>query len=193
MEDKERREEEYSLDDIMQEFRKPEDAPLEEAEELTAVEPAEEELLEAEETEAEAVSEETEQQDSAMSGDTVRLDLPEILHGVASNAQHIDDEDEPAEIPQTQEETPAFTEGWEPEYEQPMGEYVPPKPIAFPTRAESRDMYRERRPVMMDAHAHAFAGEVFDIRGDKIVVRILAVFHGTDAGLIVFQVFIVAV
>lgn len=143
MEDKERREEEYSLDDIMQEFRKPEDAPLEEAEELTAVEPAEEELLEAEETEAEAVSEETEQQDPAISGDTVRLDLPEILHGVASNAQHIDDEDEPAEIPQTQEETPAFTEGWEPEYEQPMGEYVPPKPIAFPTRAESRDMKRK--------------------------------------------------
>ena len=67
MEDKERREEEYSLDDIMQEFRKPEDAPLEEAEELTAAEPAEEELLEAEETEAEAVSEETEQQDPAMS------------------------------------------------------------------------------------------------------------------------------
>ena len=33
MEDKERREEEYSLDDIMQEFRKPEDAPLEETEE----------------------------------------------------------------------------------------------------------------------------------------------------------------
>ena len=95
MEDKERREEEYSLDDIMQEFRKPEDAPLEEAEELTAVEPAEEELLEAEETEAEAVSEETEQQDPAISGDTVRLDLPEILHGVTSNAQHIDDEDEP--------------------------------------------------------------------------------------------------
>ena len=143
MEDKERREEEYSLDDIMQEFRKPEDAPLEEAEELTAAEPAEEELLEAEETEAEAVSEETEQQDPAMSGDTVRLDLPEILYGVASNAQHIDDEDEPAEIPQTQEETPAFTEGWEAEYEQPMGEYVPPKPIAFPTRAESRDMKRK--------------------------------------------------
>ena len=31
MQDKERREEEYSLDDIMQEFRKPEDVPQENA------------------------------------------------------------------------------------------------------------------------------------------------------------------
>ena len=143
MEDKERREGEYSLDDIMQEFRKPEDAPKEETEERIVAESAEEKLPAAEESEEKAVSEEAQQQDPAMSGDTVRLDLPEILHGVAGNAQHIDDEDEPAEIPQTKEETPAFTEGWEPEYEQPMGEYVPPKPIAFPTRAESRDMKRK--------------------------------------------------
>ena len=143
MEDKERREEDFSLDDIMQEFRKPEDQTQEETEELTAADPAEDELLAPEGSEEDTSSEESEQQAPTMSGDTVRLDLPELLHGAANDAQHIDDEDEPEEIPLPQEETPAFTEGWEPEYEQPMGEYVPPKPIAFPTRAESRDMKRK--------------------------------------------------
>ena len=153
MQDKERREEEYSLDDIMQEFRKPEDVPQENArvsaeamEEdiLAAAEAVDGELQTEEETAEEVSLDEVEAKvKQEVSTDTIRLDAPELLHGEAHNAQHIDDEDEPTEVPQPKEETPAFTEGWEPEYEQPMGEYVPPKPIAFPTRAESRDMKRK--------------------------------------------------
>ena len=153
MQDKERREEEYSLDDIMQEFRKPEDVPQENArvsaeamEEdiLAAAEAVDGELQTEEETAEEVSLDEVEAKvKQEVSTDTIRLDAPELLHGEAHDAQHIDDEDEPTEVPQPKEETPAFTEGWEPEYEQPMGEYVPPKPIAFPTRAESRDMKRK--------------------------------------------------
>ena len=136
MEDKERREEDYSLDDIMQEFRKPEEKEnlTEQAEEQAASEAAPEE----------ETAEEPHEKAPDLSGDTIRLDAPELLHGIAHDAEHIEDEEESQQIPQPQEEEkPAFTEDWEPEYEQPIGEYVPPKPIAFPTRAESREMKRK--------------------------------------------------
>ena len=86
--------------------------------------------------------------------DTVRLDTAEILKGVAHNAQQITDEEEAAldgdtvrldaeALEEAAKEAAAFAENWEPEYEQPMGEYVPPRPIVFPTRAESREMKRK--------------------------------------------------
>lgn len=98
----------------------------------------------------EEIREETE---NAVS-DTVRLDTSEILKGVAHNAQRIEDEEAAAlegdtvrldgeTLEKVAEEAAAFAENWEPEYEQPMGEYVPPRPIVFPTRAESREMKRK--------------------------------------------------
>lgn len=115
-------------------------------EEITAeevAEPAENgETVEAEEP-AEAPHEGV---DPALSGDTVRLDSPELLKGVVHDAQPIDDEAEEAAAAaeaEAKEEEPAFSENWEPEYEQPMGEYVPPQPIAFPSRAENREMKRK--------------------------------------------------
>lgn len=98
----------------------------------------------------EEIREETE---NAVS-DTVRLDTSEILKGVAHNAQRIEDEEAAAlegdtvrldgeTLEKAAEEAAAFAENWEPEYEQPMGEYVPPRPIVFPTRAESREMKRK--------------------------------------------------
>ena len=158
MEDKERREEEdFSLDDILKEFGKPrdpdeEDAAVEFAEEFSEdlaeeipEETAAEEIPEMERFE-ELPEEEDEAAldlDAALAGDTVRLDAPELLKGIVHDAQPIDDEDEQEAVVPVSEEKPAFTEGWEPEYEQPMGEYVPPQPIAFPTRAESREMKRK--------------------------------------------------
>ena len=81
----------------------------------------------------------------SVTSDTIRLDLPEHLKGVVHDAQPIEEEEatDEAESEQQEEEKPAFTEDWEPEYEQPIGEYVPPQPIAFPTRAESREMKRK--------------------------------------------------
>ena len=115
-------------------------------EEITAeevAEPAENgETVEAEEP-AEAPHEGV---DPALSGDTVRLDSSELLKGVVHDAQPIDDEAEEAAAAaeaEAKEEEPAFSENWEPEYEQPMGEYVPPQPIAFPSRAENREMKRK--------------------------------------------------
>lgn len=154
MEDKERREEEdFSIDDILKEFGKPRDPDKEDAaEELSEglsgemdEETAEEEIPEMElpeELPEEAQAPEPDM-DAALSGDTVRLDSPELLKGIVHDAEPIDDEDEQETVAAAQEETIAFTEGWEPEYEQPMGEYIPPQPIAFPTRAESREMKRK--------------------------------------------------
>ena len=98
----------------------------------------------------EEIREETEK----VVSDTVRLDTAEILKGVAHNAQQINDEEETAldgdtvrldaeALEKATKEAAAFSENWEPEYEQPMGEYVPPRPIVFPTRAESREMKRK--------------------------------------------------
>ena len=98
----------------------------------------------------EEIREETEK----VVSDTVRLDTAEILKGVAHNAQQINDEEEAAldgdtvrldaeALEKAAKEAAAFAENWEPEYEQPMGEYVPPRPIVFPTRAESREMKRK--------------------------------------------------
>ena len=98
----------------------------------------------------EQIREETEK----VVSDTVRLDTSEILKGVAHNAQRIEDEEAAAldgdtvrldgeALEKAAEEAAAFAENWEPEYEQPMGEYVPPRPIAFPPRAESREMKRK--------------------------------------------------
>ena len=106
-------------------------------EELPAEEVDTGEMAAGEEMEAPA-----EEADPVLSGDTIRLDSSELLKGVVHDAQPIGDEEE-EEPEETAEEKPAFTGKWEPEYEQPMGEYVPPQPIAFPTRAESREMKRK--------------------------------------------------
>ena len=86
--------------------------------------------------------------------DTVRLDTAEILKGVVRNAQPVEEEEpvnedtvrlDGEQITEALEAAKAETETkqWEPEYEQPMGTYVPPQPIVFPTRADSREMKRK--------------------------------------------------
>ena len=116
---------------------------------------------------AEAAEEEpAEEIQKADFSDTVRLDTAEILRGTFQNAQPIVEEEvtedtirlNPDEVlrvkaeqetqkelteQETAEEKPAFAGEWEPEYEQPMGTYVPPQPIAFPTRPDSREMKRK--------------------------------------------------
>lgn len=74
-----------------------------------------------------------------VTGDTIRLD-----------AIRIDPKDisGPKEENQLQEEHPdtqaeAFTTTWEPEYEQPMGEYIPPQPIIFQPRSRLRELKRK--------------------------------------------------
>ena len=118
----------------------------EEAEETAEeiIEEVSEEETVAEETPAEEeTAEEVTLEEAVLSGDTIRLDSAEMLKGVAHDAEHIDDEEDTAESSEEEKPDLSFTQEWEPEYEQPMGEYIPPQPIAFPTRAESRDMQRK--------------------------------------------------
>ena len=134
--------EEISQDEITEEVA--EEVVSEEISEEVSVEevPAEEEII-AEETEEETICAEESNENAVSTDATIRLESSELLKGVVHDAQRIDDEEEATqEIPQ-EEEKPAFTGEWEPEYEQPMGEYIPPQPIAFPTRAENRDMQRK--------------------------------------------------
>ena len=44
--------------------------------------------------------------------------------------------------PKFQKKEP-FSEGWEPDYEQPIGEYVPPQPIVFHPRSRLRELKRK--------------------------------------------------
>ena len=104
---------------------------------------------EPEEEPEEAVTEEPAEEESApVSGDTIRLDAPELLKGEARMAQPVDDEkdmQEPEDAELQKQVPPAeqFTGEWEPEYEQPMGEYTPPQPIQFPQRSRLRELKRQ--------------------------------------------------
>ena len=137
---------EFSLDDIMKEFS---DHPQieEEPEEELAVEQEEE----PQEQEG-GVTGDTIRMDAIrpVTGDTIRMDAVrpaqgKLPRGTFRGAAPIEDEDlsEP-EIPvqeQTKEED--FNENWEPEYEQPMGQYVPPQPIVFHPKSRLRELKRK--------------------------------------------------
>ena len=113
----------------------------------------------------EAPAKAAEEQKPAVTGDTVRLD--KIADAVAAaEGEDRDDaseeeedsesaeapEEEPEEIAEAQDSPPPlgeypepFSENWEPEYDQPMGEYIPPKPapIPFDPRQRLRELKRK--------------------------------------------------
>ena len=137
---------EFSLEDIIREFS---DAPQEpEAEEPEQQETAEEPAAQEPDQEAAPAEEPVEEpaEESApvqVGGDTIRFDkIPEVK-GVVRNAQPIDDEDEPICPPVQEEKTEPFSEEWEPEYEQPIAEYVPPQPIMFHPKSRLRELKKK--------------------------------------------------
>ena len=78
-----------------------------------------------------------------ISGDTIRLDgLREEIAGRVKkkpvDAVHIEDEN----LDNTIHAEP-FTAQWEPEYDQPMGEYVAPQPIQFHPKSRLRELKRK--------------------------------------------------
>ena len=161
MEEKELQE--FSLEDIIKEFggsdgdpEAPEEEVLTEAlpgEEPEEVPPAAagEEATEAgteksrpvyapvEEPEEDAVPEPTIRipairdipKESAVTDETVRLDAIPDTVGTVRDAQPITEETEP------------YSGNWEPQYEQPMGDYVPPPPIIFRPRSRLRELKRK--------------------------------------------------
>lgn len=141
-------EQEFSLEDILKEFGEhPDEETVEEApaEEVPAEEPT------AEEAPAEEVSEAAEESSDALedtvefapiTDDTIRLDVPLSAKGTVRNAQPIEDEEEDpkADMEKTKE---IFPEGWEPEYEQPISEFVPPQPIIFQPRNRLQELKKK--------------------------------------------------
>jgi len=138
---------EYDLDAIIKEFSEVGSVPEPE-------EPAEEAQTEEEESDTELLPKEElpevseiEQKPETVTSDTIRMDLSQLPKGQVHIAAPVEEDDEDAqELPVNQtgevtEET--FSEGWEPEYEQPMGEYVPPQPIIFHPRSRLRELKRK--------------------------------------------------
>lgn len=141
---------EFSLDDIMKEFSdhpQIEDDP-EQVEEISQTVEQEEEPREQEGK----VTGDTIRMDAIrpVTGDTIRMDAVrpaqgKLPRGTFRGAAPIEDEDiSQPELPvqeQTTEED--FNENWEPEYEQPMGQYVPPQPIVFHPKSRLRELKRK--------------------------------------------------
>lgn len=107
-----------------------EEAPAEAPAETPAEEPAE------------VAQEPEEAPQPDMSSDTIRMDLGKFGKGQVHNAQPLEEEEEPAPVPAQPEKAEPFSEGWEPEYEQPISEYNPPV-IPFPPRSRLRELKRD--------------------------------------------------
>ena len=143
MEELERQE--FDLDDIMKEFSDHPQPEEELQEEITCAEE-----LKAEES---PVTGDTIRMDAIrpVTGDTVRMDAVrpvqgKLPKGIFRGAAPLDEEADMAEpeLPvQEQPKEEAFAENWEPEYEQPMGEYVPPQPIVFHPKSRLRELKRK--------------------------------------------------
>ena len=118
--------EDFSLEDILKEFS-PEEIPEQE-------EPQEE-------------------VPAAVTGDTVRISIPQAPQmamdmGDTIQFEPITDggEEPPAqepEAPAQPEKAEPYSDAWEPEYEQPIADYVPPKPIMFRPRSKLHELKRQ--------------------------------------------------
>lgn len=139
---------EFSLEDILREFGEgTEDVP----------EKTPEEILQQVETEIyQEQAEDVPEEPAPVTGDTVRFDavgggvtdatirleaIPEVK-GRVSNAQLIDDDAEQAAVP-SEEVTEPYSEQWEPDYEQPIGEYIPARPVLIHPRSRFRELKRK--------------------------------------------------
>lgn len=136
MDEQNMQEQEFDLEEIIREFSDAQDVqqpPQEEPEE------------DVKQYDKQAIKEtQTVAQQPVVSGDTIRLEKIPETQGVVRNAQPITEEEPEVYQPETPEEkTEPYSEQWEPEYEQPIAEYVPPQPIAFRPRSRLRELKRK--------------------------------------------------
>ena len=81
-----------------------------------------------------------------MGGDTVRLEgLRGELAERAPIQETAEDTEEEAKVwkPEDTIHAEPFSDQWEPEYDQPMGEYIPPQPIQFQPRSRLRELKKK--------------------------------------------------
>lgn len=72
-------------------------------------------------------------------GDTIRMEAIKTADETVNETEQTQ-RFEPVRQPEGPE---PYSEGWEPEYEQPMGTYVPPQPIVFRPRSRLRELKRK--------------------------------------------------
>ena len=90
---------------------------------------------------------------AAMDGETVRLDTEAVAALAGRKADAMDGAtvafppvtDDPAAqaAPDIPEGAEPFSENWEPHYEEPMGEYIPPEPIVFRPRSRLAELKKK--------------------------------------------------
>lgn len=139
MEEKEQQE--FSLEDILKEFGDENEQILEKTPEEILNE-VEREVL------GEPIlvqEEEPEQpQQATVGAETIRFEKITEVRGTVRNAQPIaDEEDEELPLQPEQPGTEPYSEEWEPEYEQPIAEYIPPNPIPFQPRSRLREIKKK--------------------------------------------------
>ena len=121
--------EEFNLEDILKEF--------------SSGEPQEQEEPRQEE----------EPEQTPVTGDTIRISVPQAPQmamdmGDTIQFEPITDSAEQAPVqkldpPELPEKAEPYSEGWEPEYEQPIADYVPPQPIIFHPRSKLHELKRK--------------------------------------------------
>lgn len=157
--------EEFDLDDILREFSHLEDEPVDQ---VSEEEPEAEAPAVTEDTIRVDLPEKREVPDLTgdtirvelpekktwpnVEGDTIRIELPEKTHQSPVTGDTIRVELPGSVMEDTARFEPVrtagqggepFSQGWEPEYEQPMGEYVPPQPIVFQPKSRLRELKRK--------------------------------------------------
>lgn len=121
---------EFNLDDILREF---------------GSDASEEAPAAAEDTPAEELAEvtgDTVRFETQTTSDTIRLDTAAFAKGQVRNAAPLEEEEE-EEMPPEPEQEEAFAGEWEPEYEQPMGDYIPPQPILVHPRSRLQELKKK--------------------------------------------------
>lgn len=87
--------------------------------------------------------------DDSFADDTIRLDRIDVTAVTSSRYQPVDEDEEDAEdenesdSSDAEEEPEPFSKEWEPEYDQPIGEYTPPQPIVFRPRSRLKELRKE--------------------------------------------------
>ena len=90
-------------------------------------------------------------QTEEVTGSTQRLDTAAVIAAVSAKPATDSKGDTQVFAPITEEQAAAaasegaepFSAGWEPKYEEPMGEYVPPEPIVFRPRSRLRELKKK--------------------------------------------------
>lgn len=127
-----KQENEFNLDDIIREFSDRSQEPEE-------IQENPEELQE--EAQLEALEQEVQPEATTVTSDTVRIEKIPDVQGQVRSAVPI--HDEPEEQPVQEETAEPFSEEWEPEYEQPISEYIPQGPLTFRPKSRLREIKKK--------------------------------------------------